>query len=251
EPIKLNAENKTVYQSIMGELLYAANISRPDIAFQVGRLCQYMSDPHEHQLQAAKRVMRFLSQTADDCLLFGTNEINHGDSGATVFSDSDYAECKETRRSTSGCIVVYNGDIIHWFSRKQKLVTLSSTEAEYVALGEAVKELLWCRSWLLEVYEGKELGPMTVYEDNQSTIRVAKNGELISQRTKHIDIRYHFIREHIDNGTVKIEWVESKEQLADILTKPLQGGALKYIRDKILCVSQHPPDYGRVLRKVK
>ena len=136
--VELNSKDTTLYQSIVGELLYAANITRPDISFITGRLCQYMAKPYEHQLQAAKRVMRYLSQTAHYCIRFGDSAIAPKDSGLIAFSDSDYGECKETRRSTSGCLVVYNGDIIHWSSRKQKIVTTSTTEAEYVALGEAV-----------------------------------------------------------------------------------------------------------------
>jgi hypothetical protein len=202
-----------------------------------------MAEPYEHQLQAARRIMRYLSQTAHYSPIFGSDDIEIDMAGPRAFaksthvsgfSDSDYGECKQTRRSTSGCLVLFNGDIIHWFSRKQKLVVTSSTEAEYVALGETVKELLWCRSWLSEVYQEEILAPMTIYEDNRATIQLAQHGDMISQRTKHIDIKYHFLRQYIDDGTIKLMWVESKNQLADILTKPLQGGTFKYICDKIL-----------------
>ena len=232
---RLSAEFKVKYQSIMGELLYAANITRPDIAFVVNRLCQFMTSPQEHQLQAANRVMKYLSQTAHYTMTFGASKISPSVSKLSAYSDADYAECKQSRRSTSGCLVVYNGDIIHWFSRRQKLVVVSTTEAENIALGEAVKELLWCRSWLTEVFGENFVGAMTVYEDNQATMRLAEHSDMISQRTKHIDIRYHFLREHIASKAIELKWVESKEQLADIFTKSLQGNTFRYIRDKIIC----------------
>jgi len=130
--------------------------------------------------------------------------------------------------------VLYNGDIVHWSSRRQKLVTTSSTEAEYIALGEAVKEIQWCRNWLSEVLGEEKIGTMIIHEDNQATIQLAQFSDKVSQRTKHIDIRYHFLREVIADGQVKLAWIQSKDQLADILTKPLQGGPFKYIRDKII-----------------
>ncbi len=232
--VELDTKEKTKYQSIVGELLYAANTTRPDICFITGRLCQYVAKPYEHQLQAAQRVMRYLSQTAHYCMKFGGNSIAPNDSGLTAFSDSDYGECKETRRSTSGHLVLYNGDIIYWSSRRQKIVNLSSTEAEYVALGEAVKEIQWCRNWLLEIFGKDTIGTVIIHEDNQATIQLAQFSDKISQRTKHIDIRHHFLREVITDGQIKLAWIQSKDQLADILTKPLQGETFKYIRNKII-----------------
>jgi hypothetical protein len=193
-----------------------------------------MAKPYEHQFQAARRVMRYLSQTAHYCMKFGDSAVAPNNSGLIAFTDSDYGECKETRRSTSGCLVLYNGDIIHWSSRRQKIVTTSTTEAEYIALGEAVKEIQWCRNWLSEVIGEEMVGTMVIHEDNQATIQLAQFSDKISQRTKHIDIRYHFLREVIADGQIKLAWIQSKDQLADILTKPLQGGAFKHICDKII-----------------
>ena len=138
----LDEQNKKKYQSIVGELLYAANVTRPDASFAVGRLCQRVSNPCEHHLSAAQRILRYLSQTSHYSLKFGGQGLSSSTSEISAFSDSDWAECKETRRSTSGCLVVYNGDVVHWFSRRQKSVTASSAEAEYIALFEASKEIL-------------------------------------------------------------------------------------------------------------
>ena len=178
--------------------------------------------------------MRYLSQTAHYCMVFGANHKSNQELEMTAYSDSDYAECKQTRRSTSGCLVLLNGDIIHWFSRRQKLVVTSSAEAEYIALGEAIKELLWCHSWLSEVFGENAIGTMVVYEDNKAAIQLGQHSDMISQRTKHIDVRYHFLRQHISSGKITLTWIPSKEQLADILTKPLQGGTFRYICDKII-----------------
>ena len=232
----LNEENKKKYQSIVGELLYAANITRPDTSFSVGRLCQRLSNPCEHHLSAAQRILRYLNQTSNYSLKFGGQGLDLNTSGISAFSDSDWAECKETRRSTSGCLVVYNGDVVHWFSRRQKAVTTSSAEAEYVALFEASKEILWFRNWLSEVFGEIKTGTL-IHEDNQAAIELAENPNMMSQRVKHIDLKYHFLRELVAEGKIRLGWIQSENQLADILTKPLQGSKFMNICQMIMqCV---------------
>jgi len=225
----LNKQEHKKYQSIVGELLYAANITRPDLSFAVGRLCQRVSNPEEHHLAAAKRVMRYLGQTSHFSLVFGSNKIDTGNSGITAFSDSDWAECRDTRRSTSGGLILLNGDIVHWFSRRQKSVSSSSAEAEYVALFETGKEILWFRNWIMEVFDKWSQGATLIKEDNQAAIELASNPNMMSQRVKHIDLRYHFLRELVAENKLKLMWIQSKDQLADILTKPLNGAMFSRI----------------------
>jgi len=155
-----------------------------------------------------------------------------------MFSDSDYGECKETRRSTSGCILTYNGDIIHWFSRRQKTVVTSSAEAEYMSLVEAIKDLLWCRNWLNEVFGTNYAGTALIREDNQAAIAIANNDRRASQRTKHIDVRHMFLSELVNNKTITFKHLETKKQVADILTKPLQGVVFKSICEQLIQMNE-------------
>jgi len=230
----LSDKDKKKYQSIVGELLYAANVTRPDLGFSVGRLCQRLSNPYDHHMEAAKRIMRYLSQTGHYSLTFGGKGVDLDISGVSAFSDSDWAECKETRRSTSGCIILYNGDVVHWFSRRQKTVTASSAEAEYIAMFEASKEILWFRNWMFEVFGEYQSGATLIREDNQAAIALAQNNNMMVQRIKHMDLKYHFIRELVADNKVRLMYINTKNQLADILTKPIQGSRFHEICDLIM-----------------
>ena len=152
------------------------------------------------------------------------------------YSDSDWAGCLETRRSTSGCLVRFNGDVISWMSRRQKTVALSSAEAEYMALSEVTKEIIWYRTWIWEVFGIWTTG--LVYEDNQATKAIAEGVSTIRDRTKHIDIRYRFINEAVQDQKIKIQWIDTQHQQADILTKPLSGGTFERICSMILDVNE-------------
>jgi len=181
-------------------------------------------------------MMRYLSQTSHYTMKFGGQGLDLDISGISAYSDSDWAECKETRRSTSGGLVLYNGDVVHWFSRRQKAVAVSSAEAEYVALFDATKEIQWFRNWILEVFGEQEVGTTLIHEDNQAAIELANNKNMMSMRVKHIDLKYHFLKELVANGSIRLGWIQSENQLADILTKPLQGSQFKNICQMIMNV---------------
>jgi hypothetical protein len=158
-----------------------------------------------------------------------------------IYSDASWGNDLETRKSTSGMLVLFNGNIVNWSFRKQKTVAISSTEAEYMSASEAACEALWIRAWVYEVF--KVQIPVTIYCDNQSAIALAKN-DTFHQRTKHIDIRYHLIREHVEAGRIKMEFVPTAEQQADILTKRLESGIVfKRQRDRIMCTVWDPHTY--------
>jgi hypothetical protein len=232
DALRLSSEQKEKYQSIVGSLLYAANITRLDIAFIVNRLCRYTADPCHHHLHAAKRVLRYLGDTNDHCMIFGANPTQHSEPTLTAYSDSDWGGCKETGKSTSGIIVQFNGDTISWISRRQGPVAQSSTEAEYIALAETTKELLWYRNWIYEVLE--TWTPGLIYGDNQGSVTLAGNADIMNARTKHIGLRYHLIKDEIGKETIKLEWVQSENQLADILTKPLVVAVFNRIRNELM-----------------
>ena len=139
----------------------------------------------------------------------------------------------ETRKSTTGLLSKFNGNVITWVTRKQKTTALSTTEAEYMALADATTEALWLRTWIEEVFE-KQI-PVIIRCDNQSALALAKN-DTFHQRTKHIDIRYHFIRQHVNDKSIIVKWVETGQQQADFLTKRLNTQLFIKARDKLMTV---------------
>ena len=180
-----------------------------------------MSRPNNEHWVGAKRVLRYLKGTAD----FGLVYTKSDHSQLRGYSDSDWAGCTDTRRSTSGYIFMIGNNVISWGSKKQPVVALSTTEAEYIALCSATQEAVWLRR-LLESIQLVQNGPTTIVEDNQGTISMAKNLR-DSSRTKHIDIRYHFNREAVEKNITKIEYCETGDMVADTFTKPLPKPAFE------------------------
>jgi hypothetical protein len=216
----LDRKEQTRYQSIVGSLLYAALTTRPDIAFAVNELGRFNAQANQFHMLAAHHVLRYLAGTTNHGLVFRLHGSPH-DIKPEVYTDSSWANDLETRRSTSGMVVKLNGNVVSWLSRKQKTVALSSTEAEYMAASEATSEALWLRAWIKEVFQVD--APVLLYCDNQSALALAKN-DTFHQRTKHIDIRYHFIRERVQWGHVIMQFVPTEDQEADILTKRYNCG---------------------------
>jgi hypothetical protein len=211
----LPADQVTHYRSIVGSLMYAACMTRPDIAHVVNQLTRYMVTPGVKHLKAAKHVLRYLSGTVRLGLKF-----QRSGKGLHVYSysDADWAGDITDRKSTSGGLVVVSGTPVSWWSKKQKCVSTSTCEAEYVSLCDAAKECMWFAQWFHEFLSADISIP--IYCDNTAAIQLSKN-EIQHQRTKHIDISYHFLRDLIKQGKVTVEWVSTNDQLADILTKQL------------------------------
>jgi hypothetical protein len=211
--------DQSAYQELTGSLNYLAITSRPDIAFAVSRLCQFNKKPTFTHLKAAKRALRYIIHTRHFSLKYGGKQLQLQLLG---YADADYGSNLVDRRSTTGYIFMFNEGPIAWSSRKQTTVALSTMEAEYMALSDAIRELL------SRVYIITELGILTIqptimYSDNQAAIAIARN-EGDYRRAKHIDIRYHFIRNHLQNGRLELVYIPSEQQLADFLTKPLPTG---------------------------
>lgn len=229
--VKLKAEDgvsKTVdpvlYQSMVGSLLYAAIATRPDIAQAVGMVSKFNSRPSEAHLTAVKRILRYLKGTADFALKFGKS------SGGvlTGYADADWAGDLDDRHSTTGSLFVMAGGSISWLSKKQPMVALSTSEAEYVALSVATQEAVWLRRLLAGLKVGSQ-EPTELMEDNQGTIAMAKN-PVSHARTKHIEIRYHYVREAVKEGTIRLCYCPTEEMIADLLTKPLPRGRFETLR---------------------
>jgi transposase InsO family protein len=202
------------YSSLIGSLLYLSNSTHPDITFAVHRLSSYNSNPNEIHWKAAKRILKYLKKTDDLGLVFK----NSNDCTLHGYSDSDWASDLDTRRSTTGYFVTLNRNPISWCSKRQNTIALSTAEAEYMGISETIKELIWIKKLLtdLKITDFKtELAC-----DNQSAIQISKN-PVFHQRTKHIDIRYHFIREKIQEMKIKLYYLPTELMIADLLTKPL------------------------------
>ena len=218
--------DQTEYQSMVGSLLYAAMGTRPDIAQAVGAVSKYNSCPNEAHLTAVKRILKYLKGTVDLALKFQkTNERLYG------YSDADWAGDTDDRRSTTGNLFILAGGPVSWLSKKQATVALSTSEAEYIAVSAASQEAIWLRR-LLQDLGVDETKPTNLLEDNQSAIAMSQN-PVGHARTKHIDVRHHFIREQVQEGAVKLSYCPSKSMIADLLTKPLPRVLFLNLRDSM------------------
>jgi hypothetical protein len=215
------------YKEAIGSLMYLMIGTRPDIAAAVCKLSQFMQNPGLNHWSAIKRVFRYLQGTKDYELVYKPNK----NISVVGYSDADWANDLDDRKSISGYIFKVNGNTVSWSCKKQKVVALSSTEAEYMAYSEAVKEAIWIRE-LLKDLNYEQLEPSVIFEDNQSTIKLAKN-PVQHSRTKHIDTRHHFIRQMIEENQIAIEYCPTEEMIADLATKGLTKSKFNYLRDKL------------------
>jgi hypothetical protein len=229
------------FMEITGTLMYAAISTRPDIAHAVYYLACNMLAPNQLHMAAAERVLRYLAGTKELGLVFGSrNDSIAGDSRGRqqlqmdvhAFSDADWANNKKDRKSVTGWVAKVNGDPISWASKKQRTVALSTCEAELYAKAAAIQEVLWLRGLMKELGLYTRTGS-TVHGDNQSAIAVAKNG-IKGERTKHVDVKYHFVTECVENGEVELKWVSTHEQQADIFTKALPAPIFHQFRKQLM-----------------
>jgi hypothetical protein len=233
-----------LYQEKVGTLLYAAISTRPDISFAVNKLTQRMQAPTMRDSEACDRVFRYLSGTKTLGLLFGRQPVNESTMTTTpsvtvsAYADADWATDRVDRKSITGWIAMLNGDPISWASKKQKVVSQSSCEAELYAEAAAINETKWLSGLLTEIGTTQPDAPL-IYGDNQSTQTLTKNG-IKSERTKHIAIKYAFIHDEVSSGRVQLQWVPSAEQLADILTKPLARPLHEKLRTQLMTDTAQP-----------
>ena len=190
--------------------------TRPDMMFVVSLISRYMENPTEMHLQVAKRALRYLKGTNDFEIFYKKG----GDEELVAYTDSDYAGDLEDRKSTSGYVFLLSSGAVSWTSKKQPVVSLSTTEAEFIATASCACQAIWLRR-VLEKLGQKQEEAVTVFCDSSSTIKLSKN-PIMHGRTKHIDVRFHFLRELRKDGSVELVHCSSEDQLANVMTKPLK-----------------------------
>ena len=214
-PTLLTPAEKTTYCEMIGSLMYVAVMTRLDITFAVSTLSQHLETPHSTHLKAVTRVFRYLLGTKHLQLVLGGSQCK-----ITGYSDADWASHLH-RHSISGFVYFIGGGIVSWSSKKQPIITLSSTESEYVALTHSSKDILWIHKFLSELSSIFSFDlPTTLFCDNQGAIRLSKDSTFHA-RTKHIDVHFHFIRQTISSGNITLKYCPTSDMIADIFTKSL------------------------------
>ena len=216
--LEINEMQKFPYASAIGSLMYAQVCTRPDLAFIVNMLGRYLSNPGMDHWKAAKRVMRYLQRTKDYMLTY--RKSDHLE--IIGYSDSDFAGCQDSRRSTSGYVFLLAGGAISWRSAKQTLVAPSTMAAEFVACYEASCHGLLLRNFVtgLRIIQGVER-PLKLFCDNNSAVQYSNNNRS-SAKSKHIEIKFLVVKERVQSGQISIEHIGTDLMIADPLTKGLQ-----------------------------
>ena len=220
------------YQQLVGQLLYLSTTVRPDLGHAAAVLSRHMSKPSKQHWALAKGVVRYLKGTKDYGILLGDlNENGPTEISLEGYCDADFATDKATRRSRTGYLFLVNGSMIDWRSQLQSTVATSTAEAEYMSLAECVKKALWLRTILAELL-GKAPQAIPIHCDNQPALHMAKDLNCVS-RTKHIDVRHHFVRERGLRGEMVYMYCPSEDMLADYLTKVLRPEKFKKVMNQL------------------
>lgn len=225
QPAKIeDVTNIDRFQHLVGRLIYLSH-TRPDIAFAVSLVSQFMHAPGQEHFETIYRILRYLKGSPGKGLLFRKN----GHLQVEVYTDVDWAGRVTDRRSNSGYCTFVGGNLVTWHSKKQTVVARSSAEAKYRAIALGICEVLWIKKILEELRASNSL-PMQVYCDNKSAIAIAHN-PVLHDRTRHVEVDKHFIKEKLDSGLVCMPHIPTDEQVADILTK----GLPKKQFEKLVC----------------
>ena len=247
---QLHMQRKIPYRRAVGLLTYLANTSRPDIAFSVNLVAQFAQNPGQIHWRAVVAILRYLSGTSDFALPFDgrLGEVKNEKKLLAVYTDASWGGCKDTGRSTTGWLMLFGNCIIDWNCHKQATVALSSCEAEYMAIVAATTSVMWTIQLLQEmklfqsstqsqhVHQSQsnlKFIPILL-SDNKSAIAIAQN-DVNHNRSKHINLKHHFIREQITAGTISLQWIGTQQQMADILTKTLPNHTFKRLQSHLVC----------------
>lgn len=194
-------------------MLYLSTKTRPDLSYAVGKVARHCAEPTSEHWSAVKRILRYVKGTTDYGLLYSKKH----DCKCVGYTDADWAGDVADRKSTSGYSFQLSGASVSWNSTKQTCVALSTAEAEYYALSATAQESVWMQQFLADIHYADNQ-PMTICEDNQATMCIAKDQQC-SKKTKHIDIRYHFVRDLITKNKIVLKYCHTNDMIADIFTK--------------------------------
>jgi hypothetical protein len=222
------------YQQVVGSLMYAMVHTRPDLAFALGKLSQYMQDPSESHWTYLKALMRYVRSSIDLRLYYGPRTK----SKLTVYTDADWAGQKSDRKSTSGGVAMLYSGPVYWISKVQRSVATSSTESEYIAQSTNAKAAQWLAQILQDMECPELIGKIVrMLADNQGAIALAKNPHL-HERSRHIDIKYHHVRSLVESSKLKIKYIPTAEMTADGFTKPLDRTKFDMFKDRLGMVTK-------------
>jgi hypothetical protein len=231
----VDIEHVSEFRAIVGSLMYIASVTRPDLMYAASELAQHVAKPLEGDMKRARQALRYLSTTKDLVLQYhkhqGLTSAGHA-APASVWSDADYAGCEETRKSRTGFVLFLFGAPILWASKKQPCVVKSTTAAEYIAASMAADEAIFLGKLLFDL--GLRMGPIDLFCDNRAAVASARN-PIENLKVKYLEVHWHFIREQVEKGELNIQWVQTRDQIADIFTKPLARSLFEKFR-LLLCV---------------
>jgi len=224
--------NQKLYRSMIGSLMYLT-ASRPDIVFATCMCARFQANPMESHFQAVKRIFRYLKGTVNLGLWYPR------DTGFELiaYSDADHAGCKLDRKSTSGSVQFLGDKLVSWSSKKQNCVSTSTAEAEYVAAASCCSQVLWMKTQLSDY--GFQFNRIPIYCDSKSAIAISCN-PVQHTKTKHIDVRYHFLKDHVEKGNIELYFVSTDFQLADLFTKPLDEQRFNFLKTKLGMLDLQP-----------
>jgi hypothetical protein len=244
DELKLNESDHALYRSIIGSLIYLSNTTRIDITFATNLLARFSHCPTKRHLKAAKQILQYLICTQDAGLIYTrSNEYEHNDCQSssssinlTCYCDSDHASDKLSRTSTSGFIIMFNNKPIHWISQRQRSIAQSSTEAEFISMNLACRELIWFKCIISEIFlnSNHTITIPTIFCDNGAAIVWATGEDINHFKSKHIDTRYKYVRAMVHDKQVVIKWKSTKYQLADLLTKGLTTEKFYNLRTQLI-----------------
>ena len=215
-----------LYRSIVGALQYVT-ITRPELAYSVHKVCQYMHSPLQSHWVAVKRILRYLAGTLD----YGLHITRTSHFDVTAFSDADWGSDTEDRRSVSGHCVFLGGNLVSWKSKKQHTISCSSAEAEFRSLAGVVAEVTWLSALISELRLPQTRVP-DVWCDNLSTVMLSAN-PVLHARTKHVEMDLYFVREKVAQGLIRVKHVPSCDQVADVLTKAISSSKFPVLRSNL------------------
>ena len=224
---KMEPKLEQPYMELLGAVLYVANSTRPDLSYSVSELSRYSSNPSEVHWKELNRILHYLNETQNHGLVFRGEKspIIHG------YVDASYARCPVTRKSRHGALLIHSGGAVDWRSKMQTVVATSSMEAEYIALCAAVKMAKWLQTCMVELFLSRQT-KIVIGMDNQSAMIFAEE-QMVQDRSKHIDIKFHYTREQIQKGLIGLEYVPTNRLPADAMTKPLPQTKLRIFRKEM------------------